>query len=863
MSTFFQQVLMRICLAGLAALLVASALRTKIVKAAILKLTALFREMTALGRTVAAVLLCVFFIYGSVKTNAPSMSPRPYLGALPMLSIQTVTEEEIARGYRVDSVTNCAPDVYTMPDGVIPTFNWHLRGTFGEWARLDLGDFAFPVWTNGETVSSFSVFNDGRIRPTPRDAAHEICAVGVPMLAMQGASRFWTADGAGGSKLLTWENFFLNADTNSPVSAQIELSPNGDFATRSNALETVYRRVNPHDWDGDGLANEIDANPYESDGDFFGTGVGWLNVNCAGVLSAVTNGQGEVEITWHTNANPNAYYWLDLTATGALGVAKITATCDGESNLGDLAVIARTNKVCRVPLLVGATYTVESDLPISYSAVSSEHASIFTNSEHSLVVSFPLEFHLERVLTRSGGGPVNYAVSSSPVNVFPDVTAVTGGCCTITCGESCFSWQCLPNCRCVGADHTISVCVGWGGYSRWIPSTIGCDCSHEADHDVNGAAVRVAFAEGAVVFENAYTNAPGDVKTRRSSSTTLSCRVSGGQFGGNVSVGLVDGGRLLRTNGFAVPCSEPVPAGEVVLLTSEYEALSESDTADDIVATAVFTENMTGRRLTSTTTLTSVRVNVSAAANFPTNKIRHVFGPQEAASFAATPVIDGAFWTAGETNVFGSLYNYSAPIVPTNDVVMFSIDSVNFNMNMEIIAPTQLEAIVYEVAPLSAWISNTGDYPRLGDVAAGMVNELKINPDYVSFANLYLQEGECPATNTTGLFERYASGLRVHDEDAGAWREVRVSEEDNRAGTDIALVNFGVIPMALEASSCEYAITNYWYVKHDGIMIGEKHPFFLSTETIVLSDNGNLSVEKYGVTVTRGTNDVATITNSP
>lgn len=93
----------------------------------------------------------------------------------------------------------------------------------------------------------------------------------------------------------------------------------GDFTTRSNALETVYRRVNPHDWDGDGLANEIDANPRMWDGDFFGTGVGWLNANCAGVLSAATNGLGEMEISWRTNANPNAYYWLDLTATGALG----------------------------------------------------------------------------------------------------------------------------------------------------------------------------------------------------------------------------------------------------------------------------------------------------------------------------------------------------------------------------------------------------------------------------------------------------------------------------------------------------------------------------------------------------------------
>ena len=45
------------------------------------------------------------------------------------------------------------------------------------------------------------------------------------------------------------------------MSAQIILRPNGDFVTRSNDVETVCRRVNPDDWDDDGIANERYANP--------------------------------------------------------------------------------------------------------------------------------------------------------------------------------------------------------------------------------------------------------------------------------------------------------------------------------------------------------------------------------------------------------------------------------------------------------------------------------------------------------------------------------------------------------------------------------------------------------------------------
>ena len=80
----------------------------------------------------------------------------------------------------------------------------------------------------------------------------------------------------------------------------------------------------------DGIPNERDANPTSYDGDFFG------------VANALP-----------TNANPDAYYWLDLSTTGLLGVATIRVACDGPSDLGDHLIIARTNDVCHIPLLAG------------------------------------------------------------------------------------------------------------------------------------------------------------------------------------------------------------------------------------------------------------------------------------------------------------------------------------------------------------------------------------------------------------------------------------------------------------------------------------------------------------------------------
>ena len=62
-----------------------------------------------------------------------------------------------------------------------------------------------------------------------------------------------------GSQSLTWENFFIGEDTNTPVNAQMRLYENGDFTTSSNDLVTVCRRVEPFDGDGDGLANTDEA----------------------------------------------------------------------------------------------------------------------------------------------------------------------------------------------------------------------------------------------------------------------------------------------------------------------------------------------------------------------------------------------------------------------------------------------------------------------------------------------------------------------------------------------------------------------------------------------------------------------------
>ena len=115
--------------------------------------------------------------------------------------VQT-TIDDIMRGWRVESVTTNAAVSYAMPTNAALVGNWHIHGAASSFGNnvVDFGvlrtsgtlvptNWSFPLGTNNEAFSSFWYFIDGRIRPAPRDTAHEICAVGVPMSAVPEQSR--------------------------------------------------------------------------------------------------------------------------------------------------------------------------------------------------------------------------------------------------------------------------------------------------------------------------------------------------------------------------------------------------------------------------------------------------------------------------------------------------------------------------------------------------------------------------------------------------------------------------------------------------------------------------------------------------
>ena len=274
--------------------------------AVVIAVILLWRQLVAIGRVLHALpawervlvvlLVATLISYGGSKTNLMQGVQHPMMMLRTVVEPPSVTVADIDRGWRAWEARTNADWSATMPEGAALCSNWWVRGAFDDCSIVRLGDCSFAGGVsqsnnlnnpNNQTMwfpfgsneyDSVWAFPSGKIRFRLRDT-NDIAAVGAPMSAVPFHSRLWTAAGTNGARFVTWENFALNRDTNTPVNAQVELRTSGDFVTRSNGVETAYRRIEPFDWDGDGLVNELDLRPYHDDGDCFGQGEGWVRAN--------------------------------------------------------------------------------------------------------------------------------------------------------------------------------------------------------------------------------------------------------------------------------------------------------------------------------------------------------------------------------------------------------------------------------------------------------------------------------------------------------------------------------------------------------------------------------------------------------
>ena len=847
----------------------------------------------AVARIVAFVAVSAFCV---IRGGAKFLMPPPSTGGTPVAPV-VVTPEEITQGWRLESVTTNDEVSYAMPEGVSPSFNWHKRGTFGEWARLDLGDFAFPLGTNSGAVISLSVFNDGRIRPTPRDFAREICAVGVPMLAMQGASRFWVAETTASSipphrvKRLTWENFFLNADTNAPVNAQIELFQNGDFTTRSNDVERVYRRVAPFDWDGDGLENTVDPDPLVAGADAHGTNAEWYNVVCSNVLEAVggdgSAGTPRPTLSWLDGVNTNAYYFVDVVTTN--GLAPIYFIGDRDSRLGNPVVVACGGETNHVPLLIGVTYAVTSTVPFSVSLPDDGFASVTTNSVSDYDVRWPLDFVFTERIEESGRV---YTVTVEPFDPGGVLTWEVGGMRSGTspgCGCGCLGcvgYSVAFNCPAICTCHGECKAVGGYAFEKALFAVTGgvCRCGFDdpfesgTGHDTNNVPMlSVSFSRQAVIFEDAYEDSPGVVKPRRSSRVRITVDAYGGEHGGVLSVSAANLGKLTSIGGgVTMPIHYGLASEEHFYVTGVYEGAEASGSTNDVTLSGTFTEYFTSQQHQSNDSLTVVRVELRPHVIAPNNDSlnRHRYGVRELVRYVQEPLAPAVTWNpvgGGVIETVGLHDYYRCPLYGCENPLRAEIGAATYPFSVEVVEPDGMEskaigAVVY---------SNVVHRGEAGGI--GMELYLYVTPKDVSFSEISVQEVPCFTYTVERYFENpYFNGAFAHTGGswgAGAGRWLDVDPDGNRLkGQDTAAYEEKIpwlTPSGTPTTNSAYAWTEGhaymdtpmgWNVKGTS---GNTPPYKRFGEGLQqvfrIDRHGRVGVFKLDNEAIRTTNDVVTL----
>ena len=237
---------------------------------------------------------------------------------------------------------------------------------------------------------------------------------------------------------------------------------------------------------------------------------------------------------------------------------------------------------------------------------------------------------------------------------------------------------------------------------------------------------------------------------------------------------IANGGKIERTGGDDLPGAFAVPAGEEAELYTYFGGAEASDAPGDVVATAVFTENMTGRQLTSTTTITAVRAELEADVVLSERtRHRHVFGVAEAVVRRTYPSsVPGLLFRAGKGSlaVSGLEAQWTCPTENYLDV-----GGLTMECNGETIY--LFNTITIPPSGIEAWHCVGYDFGIPAGVAggAGMLLNLHVLPDYVSFSNIALAEVPTTTGVPSGYFTNSVfSAVWHHTTEMGAGEWYRI-----------------------------------------------------------------------------------------
>ena len=723
---------------------------------------------------------------------------------------------------------------------------WNVRGAWDDSFRCAFpGEWVFPFGTNH--LDRVEVCSQGRILPH-YGAASAIADVGVSLQIVNPITSFGCGPSDHNSYIFSWTNAVvgrvLHAEATSAATmdASIELFRNGDIAITTNGVTELIPRIHPSDIDGDGIPDVIDPSPTVCDGDFFGP-------------------HDELP----QGANTNAYCWVDVVVSDA--DAEVVFTGDGPSDLADPHFMARTAATNRVTILIGKGYTVHADEPIECIGTSDPAIEVTQTDGTTLFVRWPVTVTFEDIAVpqmRGGDSPQGI---SRILNVIPDYLGgefnwTSNHCCEISMSGLSFVWSCFGACGCGGCQAL--GCYVYEGYGVDV-SGGNCGCSPQPAPTEMTPTVDVSFSEEALFYEEAYTNAPGEVVGRRvSTNATFACTVYGGQYGGTLCLATGNFDKLVKTGGDDLPTtSVEVAPYETRTWSAEYEPFVYSSGANDITTTATFTESLSGNVTCATAATTVVKLSLTPWVTRQGCDNRHIVGVGENIWCVAAPNVGQWGETGGgEIGQRMSSMNYKCPLTSDGSAIYYEVGISHYDFDLTILEPTGLVVRSSIAKNFGVETNHAG--------GAGMNLNMYVSPETVAFNGIAMEEIPSLEGVHQGYFSNIAfSNLWYHTVARGAGKWYKVND-DNFVFEDRAWMG-DEMPRELPNGDMTYDLTKgewsegllVWYIPwgwggRESVQgdLPAKTMIVRYDQTFSFDEYGLLTVSKFQNTVSRGTNNV-------
>jgi len=251
-----------------------------------------------------------------------------------------------------------------------------------------------------------------------------------------------------------------------------------------------------------------------------------------------------------------------------------------------------------------------------------------------------------------------------------------------------------------------------------------------------------------------------------------------------------------------------------------------------------------------------IKVTTETVATTPANLSRKTIGVGEEVKLTVEPsVLSPISWSVSGSGAFdsptGNPVYFTAHERSSTPTITASYNSQGYDFSFTVVEPNGIDA----------WhnIPNTQEY-GVGDAGAGMGIAIKVVPSNVSFYNVRIMEVGMVSTDATGYFTNTsvwpASYLDHSQHGANNPADIQEDNHIGQAGYVSDFANSGICPQPWSNGHFSWPIPAVWWVdgssNTDSLQWSDQH-FYIDS-------SGTVTIEKFGYTVTRETNNIYTVT---